>query len=107
MPYTCPEKRKEVKRKWAEANKDKINANLRRYRQEVRDWISAYKEANPCKDCGNHFNSWQMQFDHLKEKKLNVSLAASIEQARVEMEKCELVCANCHATRTYKRSHDR
>ncbi len=49
-----------------------------------------------------------MQWDHLPgTKKLgNVSEMASnrsIEEAEEEISKCELVCANCHAVRTFSR----
>jgi flagellar biosynthesis/type III secretory pathway ATPase len=76
---------------------------LRTYRQRIRDWVAEYKEARPCLDCGGYFKACQMQFDHLRDKKLNVSLASSLAQAKEEIAKCELVCANCHSLRTYNR----
>ena len=49
-----------------------------------------------------------MQFDHLgddKDKAVS-SMAASpvkLERLKAEIDKCEIVCANCHAVRTYQR----
>lgn len=70
-------------------------------------------KSKPCQDCGLCFHSWQMQFDHVRgEKKFNIatavhqSYAFSLEAILEEVAKCDLVCANCHADRTYRRSHE-
>lgn len=46
-----------------------------------------------------------MHFDHLGDKLFEISdsLTYSIDRILREVEKCELVCANCHAVRTYNR----
>lgn len=49
-----------------------------------------------------------MQYDHTgSDKEIDISRAirAGWSQKRIETEiaKCELVCANCHAVRTFKR----
>lgn len=49
-----------------------------------------------------------MDFDHVRgEKKFNISIAAvklmSIAIVQSEIEKCDVVCANCHRERTFKR----
>jgi len=60
----------------------------------------------PCVDCGLEFHPTVMQFDHInpENKYKNVS---SLKQNKnlmlLEISKCELVCANCHAIRSYKR----
>jgi hypothetical protein len=41
--------------------------------------------------------------DRNGEKLLNVSAAKSIAQARAEIEKCEVRCANCHRIKTWER----
>jgi hypothetical protein len=60
----------------------------------------------PCHDCNKSFNSWQMQFDHREpqEKRFNVggSYTRSFKNLAIEISKCDVVCANCHADRTYK-----
>jgi formate-dependent nitrite reductase cytochrome c552 subunit len=65
-------------------------------------------KANPCKDCEGSFKPWQMQFDHRdpSQKKARVSslmTSGSVDAILEEIEKCDLVCANCHADRTYQR----
>ena len=63
----------------------------------------------PCADCGGSFPPCVMDFDHRdpKLKKQNVALMVhrnSLEVIMEEIEKCDLVCANCHRLRTHKLS---
>jgi len=72
-------------------------------------------KSGPCIDCKGQFKTWQMQFDHRvgTTKRFNVAHGVhwaynrkfSIEVILEEIEKCDLVCANCHANRTYRRNH--
>jgi hypothetical protein len=62
----------------------------------------------PCTDCGVRYPPYVMQFDHVRGvKRLNVSAMASCTYGPApilaEIAKCDLVCANCHAERTYAR----
>lgn len=80
----------------------KAARNTEKYKQVVRD----LKEASPCKDCGKYYSYYVMDFDHLKDKKCNVSKLIADGKVRAafkEIEKCELVCSNCHRERTHKR----
>ncbi|OZE35613.1 hypothetical protein CH259_16425 [Rhodococcus sp. 05-2254-4] len=48
-----------------------------------------------------------MQFDHLGDKHFNIGqMGPTSGRARLvaEIAKCEVVCANCHAERTFRRS---
>ena len=62
----------------------------------------------PCKDCGGTFPPWVMDFDHRDptKKSFNVMSGRAMLMSRsrliAEIEKCDIVCANCHAVRTYK-----
>jgi len=62
----------------------------------------------PCVDCGNKYAPWIMQFDHLgdEDKVDKISRMGTYSWKKVEEEiaKCDLVCANCHADRTYRRN---
>lgn len=79
-----------------------------RAQAKVRDAVVEYKTGKPCKDCSGHYHPWQMDFDHLVPgaKKVNVSrvhLSGSLRAFLEEIEKCDLVCANCHRDRTHRR----
>lgn len=65
--------------------------------------------AVPCVDCGVSYPFWIMTFDHLpayrKEFTIGESYHLSLKRLIDEVAKCEVVCANCHAERTYRRRH--
>lgn len=61
----------------------------------------------PCQDCGGTFEPHQMDFDHRDPaaKAFGITwsraLLAPRERLLDEIAKCDIVCANCHAIRTY------
>lgn len=95
MAYTEADKR--AQRKYAPQKSAKQRAR--------RALIGGYK-ARPCMDCGGRFPPEAMDFDHVRGEKLfSVGQAGSrsLQDIFDEMEKCGLVCANCHRVRTRKR----
>lgn len=88
--------------------KEKTSARTKSTRSIIRKFVKTYKENNPCHDCFQYYPSVCMEFDHLGDKKFNVSnfkkVTSSIIEVMKEMDKCDLVCANCHRIRTYKRN---
>lgn len=74
--------------------------------QPVKKWLAQYKLDAGCVDCGYKDHSVALEFDHIpgRGKKLfAVSVARSIEAAIMEIEKCEVRCANCHRVKTQER----
>src|SRR6266849_507145 len=60
----------------------------------------------PCLDCGGIFHFSAMDFDHVRGKKLftiGAGIVRALKKVMDEIAKCDLVCANCHRVRTYKR----
>jgi hypothetical protein len=88
-------------------NRERRVAYHRRQRQEAAAWYLSLKAGRPCTDCGGVFHPAAMQWDHPPdvEKVADVARLYGGSRARVleEIAKCELVCANCHAVRTYER----
>ena len=76
------------------------------HREKIRELLYAAKSV-PCMDCGHHYPPYVMDFDHMRDKKYLLSrigqLGHSIDTAKKEMAKCEVVCANCHRIRTFTR----
>lgn len=73
-------------------------------RHEARKFIFAFLSGAACIDCGCN-NILVLQFDHVRgAKKTEVSelvaLGYPIETIKLEIEKCEIRCANCHTIRT-------
>lgn len=78
-------------------------------RGKFRVIIQKIKQETPCTDCGESYPYWIMDFDHLEDKSFNISsmvreVGCSLEKLNTELEKCEIVCSNCHRNRTHMRS---
>lgn len=88
-------------------NGDSERARVRARAAEQRDELDRLK-AKPCADCNVQYPPWVMQFDHINDDKEHtisrLRRAKRFSEAFREAEKCEVVCANCHADRTYQRS---
>jgi hypothetical protein len=68
--------------------------------------LIAYFADHPCVDCGED-DPVVLEFDHLRDKAFNIGHALpfrSWPSILAEIEKCEVVCANCHRRRTARRA---
>jgi hypothetical protein len=90
-----------------QANRPRIMARKRERWSDLLRWYKELKEGAPCADCGGFFHHAAMTWDHLPghEKVTEVSNLRRLSRRAVlaEIAKCELVCANCHAVRSYDR----
>ena len=72
-------------------------------RQEKKQQLVAYK-GGKCFDCGGTFPQCCFHFDHRNpwQKSFGISreIDKPIAELMIEADKCDLVCANCHAIRT-------
>lgn len=88
-------------------NKEKVVSRHRQTRSKWRDIVNKIKEV-PCMDCGIQYPPYVMEFDHREgEEKVN-SIADLLRFGKwnsilEETTKCDIVCSNCHAIRTYTR----
>jgi hypothetical protein len=102
------EKVREAKRRWyAEHRQVYLDGNRSRFVERSR-LLRAAKD-KPCMDCGKRFPSFVMDFDHRDGVAKVDTIAVLVRKwswARVqaEIEKCDLVCANCHRIRTARRA---
>jgi len=80
----------------------------------LRTWVPSQKpldnrckliiqlKAVPCVDCGKSFHYYQMDFDHVRGKKVReVPLLKNRAAILIEAAKCDVVCANCHRERSH------
>lgn len=72
------------------------------YGRMRRAWLDELKVEMGCADCGYNLHPAALDFHHMgDDKAANVShlVLISREAALVEMQKCVLLCANCHKLR--------
>lgn len=75
-------------------------------RAEAYSAIEQYLESHPCVDCSES-DRIVLQFDHIKGVKIAaisnmIKNGFSLEKIFIEIEKCEVRCANCHLKKTAK-----
>ena len=130
----CEEYKNEIDFAWKNKAKNKLNSwckscqsdyaqehyklNTQYYRDKAKisneaqiaknkAYMNAKKNV-PCTDCGNHYPLYVMDFDHLNSKEFNIShgLTLGHERLKREIDKCEVVCSNCHRIRTHERRNN-
>lgn len=103
----CKKCHKEYRQKHYQKNKEKYIDKALRWRSEQREIFREWMQDKSCVDCG--FNDWRaLQFDHLRDKEFDIATKKGIrtlESLQEEIEKCDIVCANCHSIRTHDRRH--
>lgn len=88
------------------AHRDLELERVKKRQAATLQWLRELRR-RPCDDCGESFPPYVMDFDHRDpSKKLfaittGSSYLRSREKLIAEIEKCDIVCANCHALRTY------
>ncbi len=86
------------------AYKTRAAAHKTKTIQRARAHIAECK-AKPCADCGVQYPSYVMQFDHVADKVHTISdlvnQGVRFQTLVDEIAKCDVVCANCHAERTF------
>lgn len=107
MAYKDPNDPRKLlsKRKHYLKNKQRYIDYALAAREKLRNYVRQQKD-KPCIDCGKRYPYYVMQFDHLRDKEYHISKlvnANNVKKLEAELAKCELVCANCHAERTYRR----
>lgn len=108
---TCRECRAAYQRLWYQTNRERHKERARRHgadhRKSAKELIRELKD-KPCMDCDGRFPHYVMDFDHVRGKKVRgvsafPSRKVSNDRLLEEIEKCDLVCANCHRLRTARR----
>jgi transposase len=87
--------------------KEKTLNRTKDIRSRISKYIQEYKQSKSCADCKENYPYWMMDLDHLENKKFNLSAyktsTLSLDTVKLEINKCEVVCANCHRNRTHLR----
>lgn len=108
MPYKDIEKQKAAQARYYQENKERLHVAQNSRRNSWRKYIFDLKSITACADCGIVYPPYIMDFDHVSgEKKFNISSnmakIPSFDALLEEIDKCEIVCSNCHRHRTWLR----
>jgi hypothetical protein len=99
---------------WKIYHKAHYEANKQTYIDKSKDWrlqrrieFYTWLKTQQCKDCGNK-DFRVLEFDHLSDKHFDVSKkmqSVLLETLMIEINKCDVVCKNCHVIRTAERGN--
>lgn len=109
LNYRCKVCQNKYFKEYYKKNKKKhlkaVRKRNKRVEKELKSFIDSLKQ-KPCLDCGVQYPPCVMDFDHVTgTKKFAIAMAARLGASKKkvlkEIQKCELVCANCHRIRTH------
>ena len=89
--------------------REQTNERRRKYRIEIREKMAKFLHEASCVDCGAS-DSRVLEFDHREDEEKDKDVSALLsngagwERIQSEIDKCDVVCANCHRIRTYERA---
>ncbi len=106
------EYQREYQRGWYRRHKERILEMRKQRRIEIRDWFRRYKNTLHCIDCGENHPAC-LQFHHKNRAKKSFGLgyvagsgSRGIKTLLKEINKCEVLCGNCHAKRHWREEHE-
>jgi hypothetical protein len=81
-------------------NRDKRKNEKKERKKRIKIWFYNYKKKHcSCEKCGEEHPA-TLDFHHIEDKEWNISAMVrggySKEKIKKEMEKCEVLCVNCH-----------
>ncbi|CAN5900054.1 hypothetical protein BH23ACT8_BH23ACT8_06290 [soil metagenome] len=92
-----------------EANRERYIDQARIQKEKLRlertTYLLIFFKTHPCVECGEE-DPIVLEFDHLRDKAFSIGGALECrawQDILDEMQKCEVVCANCHRRRTARR----
>lgn len=101
----CTEANRLYQREYKRRVRNSAPLEDRGLREAIRKALILIK-SGPCTDCRQSFHYAAMDFDHVKGEKLfelSQSHSRPLQEIIAEIDKCELVCSNCHRIRTFVR----
>ncbi|MEX2006889.1 MAG: hypothetical protein WD877_01855 [Candidatus Saccharimonadales bacterium] len=106
MAYKNIEDSRAAIRRHYYANKQVYLEKNKKRRARLKKYLREIKENSACTDCQKNYPYYVMDFDHLENKLGLISYIIKKDNftaLKAEIEKCEVVCANCHRFRSHKR----
>lgn len=104
--YSNKAKQKQFQKEWYQKHKQRIKAKHAMYPKQNKtrlvNWMDWYKSTLECCRCSeNHSACLHFHHRNPDEKRFTISqalrLAVCLEELCIEICKCDVLCANCHA----------
>jgi len=96
----------EYLKKYRQEHKKEIKENNAKRREERRLYINNYKLSNGCSICGYNKCAAALDFHHNGNKEFylasSIGWRKNLKEIKKEMDKCIILCANCHRELHYK-----
>jgi len=107
---TCRECMKPFRKNWYEGDAHERHLQNVKERKDAarltaREYVYQYLSTHPCSECGES-DPMVLEFHHRGEKARDVSYLTaagySVATIQAEIDKCDVLCANCHRRHTMK-----
>ena len=106
MPFKDRAYRLKYRRKWYANNKESEKRHVRRRKLELKKWFRDYKKKLSCSECAENHPA-TLEFHHKSQKDRDIGVmvndGCSINKILKEIQKCKVLCSNCHKKLHYKK----
>lgn len=105
--HYCGECDRNFQQQWYRKNKERLvnkaKISNKRNNANMHIFMLDFLQGKSCLRCGED-NILVLEFDHLKDKKFQLSSMANRSKNQVieEISKCQILCANCHKIKTHE-----
>jgi hypothetical protein len=101
MPFKDAEKRRKNRREWYKRNSLSEKRHVKRRKESIKKWFEDYKKDLKCSICSeNHPAVLDFHHKNSEEKERGIAYMVSdgysLEAIKRELDKCIVVCSNCH-----------
>lgn len=107
-PHADIDEHRAYQRKWKRENREKIIRSERKRRMRNKQHMIKRKMEFGCSQCSYNEHPAALDFDHIDPSKKTKGISqlangtGSIKKLDAEMDKCIVLCANCHRVKSAK-----
>lgn len=102
---------RKYRRDWFLKNKEHARSKVKERKQKLREWLLELKSELRCVECGEEHIA-TLHFHHNDPSKKDMSICKTIQNGwskrriLAEIEKCKVLCANCHSILHWNNLHE-
>jgi L-lactate utilization protein LutB len=102
---------REYNKGWYRRHRERLLEERKQHNQELRQWLRQYKSKLCCIKCGESHPAC-LQFHHRDRENKSFGIGSfigrthlSIKRLKKEIDKCDVLCGNCHAILHWREMH--